>query len=70
MEVVGEAGEGKSGDDPCRTLRVYDYLDPKSMQNNGHMAVLMGFRAIMLHTFGVWVLCLFLLPQKTLSPKP
>ena len=36
-------------------LRFSLYLDPKSMSNNGIYGCYYGFRAIILHTFGVWV---------------
>ena len=32
-----------------------DYLNPKSMENNGLYGYYYGFRAIILHTFGVQV---------------
>ena len=36
----------------------YDYLDPKSMQNNSPKHLKLAQRAIILHTFGVQVLLL------------
>ena len=37
----------------CLDVSRQEYLDPNSMQNNGLYGYHYGFRAIILHTFGV-----------------